>query len=66
MNKYFLKSKARFLSLLSAGLAGFGLAVGNRVLGIVCLVLAVALDYAYYCISFSLRRNNSSDRGVSR
>lgn len=47
MIKSFLCAQSRRLSLLSAALFGFGLAVGNLIVGGVCLFAAVVLDFIY-------------------
>lgn len=47
----FLKKHTRALSLISAALFGFGLAVSNVALGAVCLILALLLDFAYCKLS---------------
>ncbi len=40
----FLRKKIRLISLLSAGLCGFGIAINNLMLGAISLILALVLD----------------------
>lgn len=47
----FLKKHTRALSLISAFLFGFGLAVQGLVFGAVCLIAALLFDYAYCKLS---------------
>lgn len=47
MKEYFAK-RITFLQGLSLFLAGFGVAVGNLLLGLICVVLALILDIANF------------------
>ena len=46
MKNFWIKH-TRALSLIAAALAGFGFAVPNLFLGLLCLIVALILDYAY-------------------
>lgn len=47
MKNFWIKH-IRALSLIAAALAGFGLAVPNLLLGLLCLILALIFDYTYF------------------
>lgn len=53
MIKNWFVSQCHRISMVSAALFGFGLAVGNLVLGGVCLVAALVLDVIYCNMSIN-------------